>query len=87
MTPVRLEPAAPRSQVKHSTTETLPAHIYGVAVVLNDKDDKVIKFVAILTGELGNRSNCRFIFAFEINKVTCVYIGYNSKQCQCINDT
>ena len=26
MTPVRLEPVAPRSRVKHSTTEPLPSH-------------------------------------------------------------
>ena len=37
MTPVRLEPAAPRSQVKHSTTEPLRSHIswfYGSRTLL-----------------------------------------------------
>ena len=28
MTPVRLEPVALRSRVKHSTTEPLPSHMY-----------------------------------------------------------
>ena len=28
MTPARLEPAAPRSRVKHSTTEPLCFHVY-----------------------------------------------------------
>ena len=28
MMPVRLEPAAPRSRVKHSTTEPLPSHMW-----------------------------------------------------------
>ena len=28
MTPVRLEPAAPQSQVKHSTTKSLRSHVH-----------------------------------------------------------
>ena len=47
MTPERLDPAAPRSGVKHSTTETLRSHLFTFAVggTLNtnnvDKGDNI----------------------------------------------
>ena len=38
MTPVRLEPAAPRSRVKHSTTEPLHSRETDFSLVLKDSD-------------------------------------------------
>ena len=46
MTPVRLEPAAPRSQVKHSTTEPLPSLVIVVILVV------VMIAVAVVVAEV-----------------------------------
>ena len=41
MTPVRLEPAALRSRVKHSTTEPLRSHLGVTIVAKNDYCDSI----------------------------------------------
>ena len=46
MTPVRLEPAAPQSQVKHSTTEpqrSLSGPSYGLGCMIKLEDLKVLR--------------------------------------------
>ena len=46
MTPVKLEPAAPRSRVKHSTTEPLRSHVIVVILVV------VMIVVAVVVAEV-----------------------------------
>ena len=44
MMPVRLEPAAPLSQVKHSTTEPLRSH-YFICAVVNPEISKLFELM------------------------------------------
>ena len=70
MTPVRLEPAALRSRVKHSTTEPLGSLISGVTIVIilslctHVVMDDIIKFPKNLLTTLGIDHTCFFMHLY-----------------------
>ena len=65
MTPVRLEPAAPRSRVKHSTTEPLCSLVF-----------KVYQQNTLADGPKGHL-NCEYIFHFGLIQIrtVCLSVG------------
>ena len=59
MTPVRLEPAVPRSRVKHSTTEPLPSlNSRSRYANLSRGKLSVFSYPPVLTCDLGAQKNC-----------------------------
>ena len=74
MTPVRLEPAALRSRVKHSTTEPLRSPFFVVVTTRNAHNMKPVQKFTACAGPEGSNSDKVVVVFFVVIFVVAVLI-------------